>query len=120
MNKINLAEQLKTIDQYWQPLIVGELNGQLVKLARLKGEFLMHHHDLEDEMFLVLRGRLTIRFEERDEILEQGEFLVIPRGIPHMPVAEEEVEIMLFEPATTRNTGNISNERTVEKPKSIL
>ena len=120
MDKINLAEQFAKINEYWQPLVVGELNGQLVKLAKLKGEFLMHHHEEEDEMFLVVRGQLEIVFRDRKELLEQGEFLVIPRGVEHMPVAAEEVEIMLFEPASTRNTGNIVNERTVENPRSIL
>jgi mannose-6-phosphate isomerase-like protein (cupin superfamily) len=120
VKKVNLNEQFAGIKEYWQPLVVGELNGQEVKLTKLKGEFVMHHHEDEDEMFLVVSGTLEIVFEDRTEVLEKGEFLVIPRGIPHMPVAKEEVEIILFEPASTRNTGNVVNERTVENPRSIF
>ncbi len=120
MKKINIAEQLATLTDYWQPLIVGELNGQHVKVAKLKGKFVMHHHEKEDEMFLVLNGRLVIVFEDREVTLDPGEFLVIPRTVPHMPVAEDDVEILLFEPALTRNTGNLINERTVENPRKII
>lgn len=120
MNKVNIAEQMATITDHWQPLIVAELNGQHLKMAKLKGEFIMHHHDAEDEMFLVVRGRLVIVFENRRITLDPGEFLVIPRGVAHMPVAEQEVEILLFEPASTRNTGNIVNDRTVSDLKTIL
>jgi mannose-6-phosphate isomerase-like protein (cupin superfamily) len=110
---------MATITEYWQPLVAAELNGQLVKLAKLKGEFLMHHHEEEDEMFLVTRGRLVIVLEDRKIYLDPGEFLVIPRGVAHMPVAAEEVEILLFEPASTRNTGNIVNDRTVTNLKTL-
>lgn len=119
MKKINIAEQLATFSEHWQPLIVGELNGQHVKLAKLQGEFLMHHHDAEDELFLVISGRLVIAFEDSRVMLEPGEFLVIPRGVPHMPIAEQEVAVMLFEPASTRNTGNVTNDRTITAPRSI-
>jgi mannose-6-phosphate isomerase-like protein (cupin superfamily) len=117
MAKVNIDEKLSGIDEYWSPRIVGELNGHHVKLAKLKGEFTWHHHEDEDEMFLVLRGSLTIRFREEDVVLGEGEFLVIPRGVEHMPVAEEDVDVMLFEPATTLNTGNVRNEFTIEEPQ---
>jgi mannose-6-phosphate isomerase-like protein (cupin superfamily) len=120
MEKINIVGQLATISEHWQPLIVGELNGQHVKLAKLQGEFLMHHHDAEDELFLVISGRLVIAFEDSRVTLDPGEFLVIPKGVPHMPIAEEEVAVMLFEPVSTRNTGNVVNERTVAAPRSIV
>ncbi len=120
MKKINIADQLATLTDYWQPIIVGELNGQHVKLAKLKGKFVMHHHEEEDEMFMVLSGQLTIVFEDREILLDPGEFLVIPRTVPHMPVADNEVEILLFEPASTRNTGNLVNERTVKTPRKMV
>ena len=119
MDKVNLKEKLATFDDHWRPRIVGELNGQQVKLVKLKGEFIWHHHEREDELFLVLRGRLTIRFRERAVVLSEGEFLVVPRGIEHQPAAEEETHVLLFEPASTLNTGNVRNERTLENPDSV-
>ena len=119
MEKINLTEKFATFDEYWSPRVAGELNGQVVKLAKLKGEFVWHHHDLEDEMFLVVRGSLVIRFRDHDARLEAGEFIIIPHGVEHQPVAEEEAHVLLFEPAATLNTGNVRNERTVETPKHI-
>lgn len=116
MEKVNLAEKLSQFTEYWSPRIVGELNGQHVKLAKLKGEFTWHHHDDEDEMFLVLKGSLTIRFPDGEVVLDEGEFLVIPRGVEHLPVALDEVHILLFEPASTLNTGNVRNEFTVDNP----
>lgn len=112
MDKVNLAEKLSTFSQHFQPRIVGELNGQEVKLVKVKGEFVWHHHEEEDEMFLVVKGRLTIRFRDGDVHLSEGEFVIVPRGVEHCPVAEEEAHVMLFEPAATLNTGNVSNERT--------
>ena len=112
-DKINLAEKFSRIKEYWKPYIAGELNGQLLKLDKLKGEFVWHHHENEDEMFLVVKGRLKIRFRDRDVDLDAGEFLIVPRGVEHRPVAEEEVHVLLFEPASTLNTGNTQNERTV-------
>jgi len=119
MDKVNLAEKLNLFDDYWSPKIVGELNGQHVKLVKLSGEFIWHHHDVEDELFLVVKGRLVIKFRDQDVILEEGEFLVVPRGVEHMPVAEEEVHVLLFEPASTLNTGNVRSEQTVENLGTI-
>jgi mannose-6-phosphate isomerase-like protein (cupin superfamily) len=119
MNKVNLTEKLNLIDEYWSPKLVGELNDQVVKLAKLKGEFIWHKHNAEDEMFLVLKGHLVIQFRDRDVDLQEGEFLIVPRGVEHRPVADEEVHIMLFEPATTINTGDAHNERTKENTERI-
>lgn len=119
MDKINLTEKFTLIDDYWSPKIVGELNGQHVKLVKLKGEFIWHHHDAEDELFLVVKGRLTIKLRHRDVILEEGEFFIVPRGLEHKPVAAEEAHVLLFEPATTLNTGNVRSERTVENLDTI-
>lgn len=111
---INLASKLATFDSYWDPRIVAELNGQMVKLAKLKGEFIWHAHENEDEMFMVLDGQLTIEFREPpySRTLEAGDIIVVPKGIEHRPVAREEVHVLLFEPASTINTGTIVNERT--------
>lgn len=115
MDKVNIAEKLSLFTEHWSPKILGELNESYVKIAKLKGEFLWHTHDTEDEMFYVLKGILTIKFRDKDVFLNAGEFLIIPKGIEHMPVAEEEVHVMLIEAKTTLNTGNVRNERTVEK-----
>lgn len=119
MEKVNLAEKLELFDDYWSPKIVGALNGQHVKLVKLKGEFVWHHHEVEDELFLVIKGRLTIQFRDREVVLDPGEFLIIPHGVEHKPVAEEEVHVLLFEPASTLNTGNVRGEKTVETLDSI-
>ena len=113
--KINLAEKFSRIDEYWKPYIAGELNGQLVKLDKLKGEFVWHHHENEDEMFLVVKGRFRIEFRDKTVWLEEGEFIVVPRGVEHKPVADEEAWILLFEPASTLNTGNVDNEFTLRE-----
>lgn len=110
----SLAEKFALIDEYWQPRIVGELNGQHVKLAKLLGEFIWHHHEREDELFLVHRGRLRMEFRDHVVELGPGEVIVVPRGVEHRPVAPEVVEVVLFEPAGTRNTGELVNDRTVE------
>lgn len=110
--KVNLEQKFSTFSEHWQPRIVGELNGQHVKIVRLLGEFVWHHHENEDEMFLVLEGRLRIEFRDRNVDLEPGEFCIVPRGVEHRPVAAEEVKVLLFEPASTLNTGNVENERT--------
>jgi len=112
MEKVNIAEKFAKISEYWKPYIAGELNGQLVKLDKLKGEFVWHHHENEDELFLVVKGRFRIEFRDRTIWLEEGEFVVVPRGVEHKPVADEEAWIMLFEPASTLNTGNVQNELT--------
>ncbi len=119
MEKVNLAEKFGLFDEYWSPKIVGELNGQHVKLAKLKGEFVWHHHEAEDELFLVIEGQLVIKLQEKDVVLEEGEFFVVPRGVEHKPVAEEEVHVLLFEPKSTLNTGNVRNDRTVENLNRI-
>jgi mannose-6-phosphate isomerase-like protein (cupin superfamily) len=119
MEKVNLAVKFSTFDELWSPKIVGELNGQCVKIVKVKGEFVWHHHDVEDEMFMVIKGRLTIKFRDRDVTLEEGEFLIVPHGVEHKPVAEEEAHVLLFEPQATLNTGNVRNERTVETPEVI-
>ncbi|MDQ3649722.1 MAG: cupin domain-containing protein [Acidobacteriota bacterium] len=112
MNKVNLMEKLALFDEHWSPKIVGELNGQHIKLVKFQGEFVWHHHDAEDELFLVVKGRFRMEFRDRDVWLEEGEFLIVPRGIEHRPVADEEVHVLLFEPTGTLNTGNAGGERT--------
>ena len=114
-DKVSLAEKFASFSDRWSPKVVGELNGQQVKLVKLHGAFLWHHHDAEDELFLVHRGRLRMEFRDRVVEMTPGEFLIVPRGVEHRPVADEEVEVVLFEPAGTLNTGNLRNERTVEK-----
>ena len=112
MDKINIAEKLSRFSDYYNPRIAGELNGQLVKLVKLKGEFVWHHHDTEDELFYVVKGSFDMHLLDRIITINEGEFLIVPHGVEHKPVAKEEVEIMLFEPASTLNTGNIENELT--------
>ena len=112
MQKVNIQEKLATFSDYWNPRIVGELNGQHVKAVKLKGEFVWHHHDHEDELFLVIKGKLKMEFREKTVEVNPGEFIIVPHGIEHRPVADEEVEMLLFEPASTLNTGNVENERT--------
>ena len=124
MRKVHLAEKLASFNEHWAPRIVGELNGQHVKLVKFQGDFVWHHHDHEDELFLVVHG--SFRMEYRDEAgaeqsmdIHEGEFVVMPRGVEHRPCAGEEVHVMLFEPAGTLNTGNVHNERTVDAPARI-
>ncbi|MDX5345783.1 MAG: cupin domain-containing protein [Hymenobacteraceae bacterium] len=105
-NKINLADKLQQFSDHWNPRIVGELNGQHVKLAKLKGEFIWHKHDHEDELFLVLKGCLTMELREQTVEINEGEFFIVPKGVEHRPVAKEEVQVLLFEPVTTLNTGD--------------
>lgn len=111
---INIAEKFSQIKECWQPGIVGELNGQYVKLAKLKGEFVWHTHEHEDELFLIVKGSLVIRMEDGDRVLNEGEMCVIPKGTPHLPIAEEECQVLLFEPKNTVNTGVEGGERTYE------
>ncbi len=113
MEKVNLADKFSLFQEYWSPKIVGELNDSYVKLAKLKGEFVWHHHENEDELFLVVKGRLLIKLRDRDIWLDEGEFTIIPKGVEHLPVANEEVHVLLLEPKSTLNTGNVQNERTV-------
>jgi mannose-6-phosphate isomerase-like protein (cupin superfamily) len=113
-DKVNLTEKLGLIREHWSPRIVGELNGQYVKLVRFQGEFVWHHHDHEDELFLVVEGRFVMQFRDREVTVEKGEMIVVPRGVEHRPVAKEEAHVLLFEPVSTLNTGNVRNERTRE------
>jgi mannose-6-phosphate isomerase-like protein (cupin superfamily) len=123
MEVVNVAEKLTRFAEYWSPKIVGEVNDSYVKLVKCQGEFMWHHHEQEDELFLVLAGTLRMRFREhgveREEKVRQGEFIIVPRGVEHMPVADKEVHVMLLEPKTTLNTGNVRNERTLEQLQRI-
>jgi mannose-6-phosphate isomerase-like protein (cupin superfamily) len=110
---VNITQKFSLFDEYWHPKIAGELNDAYVKLAKIKGEFVWHHHEAEDELFLVVKGKLLIKLRDRDVWLEEGEFAIIPRGVEHMPVAEEEVHMLLLEAKSTVNTGNVEGERTV-------
>jgi len=116
---INLAAKLRRIPDLWSPRIVGELNGQHVKVAKAKGDFVWHHHENEDELFLVLDGTLRLEFRDGAVTLGPGELYIVPRGVEHRPVASGEVHLLLFEPVSTLNTGNVRNERTVEHPRRI-
>jgi mannose-6-phosphate isomerase-like protein (cupin superfamily) len=115
VTKVNLREKFALFADHWSPKVVGELNGQQVKLVKFRGEFVWHKHDAEDELFLVVEGRFRMEFRDRHVWVGEGEFLIVPRGVEHRPVAEEEVHVLLFEPATTLNTGDVRNERTVEQ-----
>ena len=119
MDKINISEKLSQFKDYYNPRIIGELNNQYIKAVKLKGEFVWHHHDNEDELFLVIQGKLKMEF--RDKIVEvmPGEFIIVPKGVEHKPVADDEVHLLLFEPASTLNTGNVVNERTREVLEKI-
>jgi len=119
VEKVNAAAKFRAIGDYWSPRVVGELNGQQVKLVKLKGEFVWHHHENEDEMFLVVKGRFRMELRDKHVWLEEGEFIVVPRGVEHRPVAEEEAHVLLFEPASTLNTGNVRNELTRDKLRQI-
>jgi mannose-6-phosphate isomerase-like protein (cupin superfamily) len=114
MDKINIAHKLSLFTDHWKPKLVGELNGQHVRLVKFQGPFVWHQHEDEDEMFLVVRGRFRLEFRDREVWLEEGEFIIVPRGVEHRPVADEEVCVMLFEPAGTVNTGNVESDLTAE------
>jgi mannose-6-phosphate isomerase-like protein (cupin superfamily) len=117
--KVSLAEKFAAIDDQWNPRVVGELNGQQVKLVKFIGPFVWHHHEQEDELFLVHRGSFRMEFRDRTIDLAPGDIVIVPRGVEHRPVADEEAEVLMFEPASTLNTGNVVNERTVWKPKHL-
>jgi mannose-6-phosphate isomerase-like protein (cupin superfamily) len=120
MQKINLADKLSLFNVHWSPKIVAELNGQAVKLVKFQGEFIWHHHEHEDELFMVIKGRFRMDFRDQHIWLEAGEMLVVPRGVEHRPYAEQEVEVLLFEPITTLNTGNIDDDaKTVAQPNHL-
>lgn len=119
MKKVNIEEKLSLFDSFWEPKIVGELNKQTVKLAKLKGEFVWHQHENEDELFMVIKGCLTIKLRDKDIELKEGEFFIIPRGVEHLPVAKEEVHVMLFEPKETLNTGDAESEKVLTNIEAI-
>jgi mannose-6-phosphate isomerase-like protein (cupin superfamily) len=119
IEKVNLAQKFDRFDDYWSPRIAGELNDSVVKLAKLKGEFVWHLHEHEDELFLVVKGQLTIKLRDQDVELDPGELVIIPRGVEHLPVAAEEVHVVLLEPKSTLNTGNVPSERTVADLKRV-
>lgn len=119
MEKVNLSEKLASFSDHWSPRIVGELNGQHVKLVKVKGEFVWHHHENEDELFLVLRGARALHLRDRVVELREGEFFIVPKGAEHKPVAENEAHVLLLEPMSTLNTGNVRNQHTVGAPARI-
>jgi mannose-6-phosphate isomerase-like protein (cupin superfamily) len=116
---ISLADKLSQFDEYWSPRIIGAVNDTDIKLVKLIGEFVWHRHEQEDELFLVIRGRLRMRFRDREEVVERGQLIIVPRGVEHQPVADEETHVLLVEPASTVNTGNVRDEWTVENPPSL-
>ncbi len=117
--KVNVDQKLRTFSDHWSPKIVGEVNDAHVKLVKIKGEFVWHHHENEDEMFLVVQGKFTMKLRDGDQEVNEGEFIIIPRGVEHCPAAEQECHILLFEPKSTLNTGNVRNERTKERLQKI-
>ncbi|MEO1259999.1 MAG: cupin domain-containing protein [Bacteroidota bacterium] len=119
MKTINIKEKLDLFNDHWSPKIIGELNGQQVKLAKVKGEFVWHDHAHEDELFYILKGTLKMEFRDRTEVLNEGDMLIVPRGVEHKPIAEEEVWLMLFEPKATKHTGDVQHEMTVDKYEYI-
>ena len=119
MRKVDVKEKLSLFNEYWSPKIVGELNGQCIKVAKLKGEFIWHQHENEDELFMVIKGKLTIKLKEQDIELTTGQFFIIPSGVEHLPVADEECHVILFEPKTVVNTGNVKNEKTVKNLETL-
>ncbi|MCL4250124.1 MAG: cupin domain-containing protein [Anaerolineae bacterium] len=119
LTKINLADKLAKFSEHWSPRIVGQVNDMHVKLVKLQGEFVWHHHDDEDELFLVIKGRLTMKLRDGELEIGEGEFVIVPRGVEHKPVANDEVHILLFEPAGTLNTGNVRDAHTVDQPETI-
>jgi mannose-6-phosphate isomerase-like protein (cupin superfamily) len=114
VEKVNLQDKFALFNDHFKPRVAGELNGQQVKLVKFTGPFVWHHHDAEDELFLVVKGRFRMEFRDRDVWIEEGEFLIVPHGVEHRPVAEEEVHVLLFEPASTLNTGNVQSDLTAE------
>ena len=118
-SKINIEEKFAKFGQHWNPKILGEVNDTYVKAVKLQGEFVWHHHDQEDEMFLVVKGSLRMKFRDHEEQIGPGEFIIVPRGVEHLPAADQETHVLLFEPQTTLNTGNVTNERTVPQLERI-
>ncbi len=119
MQPINISEKFKLFNEHWTPKKIGELNGQQVLLAKLKGEFIWHSHEDEDELFMIIKGRLILKFRDNSIVLNQGDMYIIPKGVEHKPIAENEVHVLLFEPIAIKHTGNIKSNLTVEKFESI-
>jgi mannose-6-phosphate isomerase-like protein (cupin superfamily) len=119
MKTVNIARTLSQFNEMWSPKIVGEVNDSYVKAVKFIGEFVWHHHEREDEMFLVVKGRLRMKFRDREELVGPGEFIIVPRGVEHLPVADEETHVLLFEPKSTLNTGNVVNERTLAQLEKL-
>lgn len=119
IKKVNLSEKFTLVNEYWSPKIVGELNDSQIKVAKFKGEFTWHHHENEDELFLVVKGKLLMKLRDQDIEVNEGEFVIVPKGIEHMPVADDDAHIVLIEPKTTLNTGNVTNDRTKSNLESI-
>jgi mannose-6-phosphate isomerase-like protein (cupin superfamily) len=119
MNKINVAEKFSRINEMWSPKILGEVNDSYIKAVKFIGEFVWHHHDNEDEMFMVVSGKLRMKFRDREEIVGPGEFIIVPRGVEHLPVSDQETQVLLFEPKSTLNTGNVRNERTLAELEKL-
>jgi len=119
VHPVNIGEKFRKIEDYWNPRLIGELNDFAVKAVKLKGEFIWHHHDVEDELFLVIQGTLRMRFRDHEALVREGEFLIVPHGVEHQPVADDEVHVILLEPKTTLNTGTLTNERTVHELERI-
>ena len=119
MNKINVAEKFARINEMWSPKILGEVNDSYIKAVKFIGEFVWHHHDNEDEMFMVINGKLRMKFRDREEVVGPGEFIIVPRGVEHLPVSDQETQVLLFEPKSTLNTGNVRNERTLAQLETL-
>ena len=119
MEKVNIKDKFSLFQEHWSPKIIGEVNDTYMKAVKFKGDFVWHHHDNEDEMFLVVKGRMTMKLRDGDVELEEGEFFIVPRGVEHCPVAEEEAHVLLLEPKSTLNTGNVQNERTLAELERV-
>ncbi|MDP1608826.1 MAG: cupin domain-containing protein [Chlamydiales bacterium] len=119
MNKVNVKEKFKLFDEYWSPRILGELNGNYVKIFKAKGEFVWHQHEHEDEFFLVIQGQLKIKLKDREIVLNEGEFFIVPKGTDHLPYSDSEAYVLLFEPKQVLNTGNVISEKTVKNLESL-
>ena len=119
MNTINVAEKFSRINEMWSPKILGEVNDNYIKAVKFIGEFVWHHHDNEDEMFMVISGKLRMKFRDREEVVGPGEFIIVPRGVEHLPVSDQETQVLLFEPKSTLNTGNVRNERTLAELEKL-
>ena len=119
MHTINIAQKFSQFNELWSPKILGEINDSYIKAVKVAGEFLWHHHDDEDEMFLVVKGQLRMKFRDHEELVRPGEFIIVPRGVEHLPVSDEETQVLLFEPKSTLNTGNVTNERTLAQLETL-